>query len=91
VIAAALRTVEESGVEPDALVFTGDLADHGAPEEYQRLRALLEPSSTPARGARRAAGSRRACVPTCSSSAATPPRRSATPSTCGRSGGAATG
>ncbi len=47
VVAAALRTVEESGLTPDALVFTGDLADHGAPEEYRRLRALLAATSVP--------------------------------------------
>lgn len=45
VVAAALRAVEVSGLTPDALVFTGDLADHGAPEEYRRLRTLL--GSTP--------------------------------------------
>lgn len=47
VVAAALRTVEDAGVRPDALVLTGDLADHGAPEEYRRLRALLESTSLP--------------------------------------------
>jgi 3',5'-cyclic AMP phosphodiesterase CpdA len=48
VVAAALRTVEASGLPADALVFTGDLAEHGAPEEYRRLRALLDAVPTPA-------------------------------------------
>jgi 3',5'-cyclic-AMP phosphodiesterase len=43
VVAHALRIVEESGVRPDALVLTGDLADHGRPEEYERVRGLVAP------------------------------------------------
>jgi 3',5'-cyclic-AMP phosphodiesterase len=39
----ALQVVAESGLRPSALVFTGDLAEHGRPEEYRRLRALVEP------------------------------------------------
>jgi 3',5'-cyclic-AMP phosphodiesterase len=42
-VAHALQAVVDSGLRPAALLFTGDLADHGAPEEYQRLRALVEP------------------------------------------------
>jgi 3',5'-cyclic-AMP phosphodiesterase len=43
VVAHALRTVEDSGVRPDAVVLTGDLADHGRPEEYERVRGLVAP------------------------------------------------
>ena len=32
---------------PDAIVFTGDLADFGRPEEYEHLRRLLEPLPMP--------------------------------------------
>ncbi len=32
-----------SGVEPEALVFTGDLTDKGHPEAYARLRGIVEP------------------------------------------------
>lgn len=39
----ALRQLEDSGVRPEAIVFTGDLADLGEPEAYTRLRALVEP------------------------------------------------
>jgi len=39
----ALRQLEQSGVRPEALVFTGDLADLGEPDAYKRLRALVEP------------------------------------------------
>jgi 3',5'-cyclic AMP phosphodiesterase CpdA len=42
-LARALRAIEDSGVRPDALVFTGDLADHGEPDAYGRVRALVEP------------------------------------------------
>ena len=33
--------------EPDAIVFTGDTVQHGAPEEYARLRTLLAPLRAP--------------------------------------------
>lgn len=39
----ALAAVEESGVAPAALVFTGDLTDAGEPAAYRRLRELVEP------------------------------------------------
>ena len=42
-LARALATVEESGVRPAALLFTGDLADAGEPGAYERLRAIVEP------------------------------------------------
>jgi 3',5'-cyclic AMP phosphodiesterase CpdA len=42
-LARALTTVEESGVRPAALLFTGDLADAGEPGAYERLREIVEP------------------------------------------------
>lgn len=39
----ALAAIESSGVRPDALVFTGDLADHGEEDAYERIAALVEP------------------------------------------------
>ena len=41
-LARALEAIETSGIRPDALVFTGDLADHGESEAYDRIRALVE-------------------------------------------------
>jgi 3',5'-cyclic-AMP phosphodiesterase len=43
VLARTLVEIENSGVRPSALLFTGDLAEAGEPEAYQRLRALVEP------------------------------------------------
>lgn len=40
---ALLRRLEDSGLRPDALLLTGDLADRGEPEAYRRLRAMIEP------------------------------------------------
>jgi len=34
-----------SGARPEAIIFTGDLADAGQPEAYQRLRELVEPAA----------------------------------------------
>lgn len=42
-LAAALGRLEAGPVRPDALVFTGDLADLGEPDAYVRLRAAVEP------------------------------------------------
>jgi 3',5'-cyclic AMP phosphodiesterase CpdA len=42
-LARALAAIEASGVRPDALIFTGDLADHGESEAYARIRELVEP------------------------------------------------
>ncbi|QEW03684.1 phosphodiesterase [Microbacterium lushaniae] len=42
-LARALTAIEASGVRPDALVFTGDVADHGEDEAYARVRELVEP------------------------------------------------
>ncbi len=39
----ALTQLEASGAKPEAIVFTGDLADLGEPDAYTRLRALVEP------------------------------------------------
>lgn len=39
----ALAQIENSGVRPEAIVFTGDLADLGEPDAYARLRAMVEP------------------------------------------------
>jgi Icc protein len=39
----ALRQLQDSGVNPEAIVFTGDLADLGQPDAYKRLRAIVEP------------------------------------------------
>lgn len=39
----ALERLEASPVDPDAIVFTGDLADIGEPDAYRRLRAAVEP------------------------------------------------
>src|SRR5690606_4128246 len=42
-LARALDVIESSGVAPDAIVFTGDLADLGEPGVYRDLRSLVEP------------------------------------------------
>lgn len=39
----ALAQLESSALRPDAIVFTGDLADLGEPEAYRRLRSLVQP------------------------------------------------
>ena len=41
----ALAQLEQSGIRPEAIVFTGDLADLGEPDAYARLRALVEPAA----------------------------------------------
>jgi 3',5'-cyclic AMP phosphodiesterase CpdA len=33
-----------SGVRPEAVIFTGDLADKGEPEAYAKLRAIVDPA-----------------------------------------------
>lgn len=40
-----IRQLEHSGIGPDAIVFTGDLADLGEPEAYAQLRAIVEPAA----------------------------------------------
>ncbi|SDG96101.1 Calcineurin-like phosphoesterase [Leifsonia sp. 98AMF] len=42
---ALLAEVEASGGRPEAIVFTGDLADRGQPDAYARLRALVDPAA----------------------------------------------
>ena len=42
-LARALGAIEASGIAPDGVVFTGDLADLGEGEAYSDLRALVEP------------------------------------------------
>ncbi|GAA2247307.1 phosphodiesterase [Herbiconiux moechotypicola] len=37
--------LEASGGRPEAIVFTGDLADKGEPDAYARLRAIVEPAA----------------------------------------------
>jgi Icc protein len=38
-----LAELEGSAARPEAIVFTGDLADRGDPRAYEKLRALVEP------------------------------------------------
>lgn len=42
-LARAVAAIDESGIRPHALVFTGDLADFGEADAYERVRALVEP------------------------------------------------
>jgi Icc protein len=42
-LARALHQLERSGVRPEAIVVTGDLADLGEVDAYRRLRAELDP------------------------------------------------
>lgn len=43
----ALEAVHALEPRPTALVLSGDLADHGAPEEYRRLQGLLQDCEIP--------------------------------------------
>ncbi|KRA25785.1 3',5'-cyclic-nucleotide phosphodiesterase [Microbacterium sp. Root61] len=36
---------ENSNAKPEAIIFTGDLADTGRPDAYERLRAIVEPAA----------------------------------------------
>jgi 3',5'-cyclic AMP phosphodiesterase CpdA len=38
-----LHQLKHSGLRPDAIIFTGDLADQGEPDAYRKLRAVVEP------------------------------------------------
>ena len=40
-----LARLVESGLRPDALLMTGDMADRGDASSYRRLRALVEPAA----------------------------------------------
>lgn len=42
-LAELLAEVGQSGVRPDALIFTGDLTDKGEPDAYAALRDVVEP------------------------------------------------
>jgi len=42
---AAMAQLENSDVRPEAIVFTGDLADLGEPEAYERVKAIVEPAA----------------------------------------------
>ncbi len=42
-LARALEQLERSGTDPSAIVITGDLADLGEPDAYERLKAEIEP------------------------------------------------
>ena len=42
-LAQALAQLERSIAKPEAIVFTGDLADLGEPDAYVRLREIVEP------------------------------------------------
>ncbi|MGV8851818.1 MAG: phosphodiesterase [Rhodoglobus sp.] len=41
----ALAQLERSTAKPQAIVFTGDLADVGEPDAYVRLRSIVEPAA----------------------------------------------
>jgi len=41
----ALLQLEASGIRPEALVFTGDIADLGENDAYQRIRSIVEPAA----------------------------------------------
>lgn len=45
VLERALQAVAHTEVAPAALLFTGDLTEHGLAEEYRRLRSLVEPAA----------------------------------------------
>lgn len=44
-LAEAIAQLERSQLRPDAIVFTGDLADLGEPDAYDRLRDLVQPAA----------------------------------------------
>jgi len=46
-LARAVTAVNQLVPRPDVTIVTGDLVDHGEPEEYEHLRALLAPLSMP--------------------------------------------
>ncbi len=43
-VARTFAQLERSGMQPEAVVITGDLADLGEPEAYHRLKELVEPA-----------------------------------------------
>src|SRR5918912_4084419 len=46
-LAAAVETILALPLRPDALLISGDLADHGADAEYERVRELVAPVEAP--------------------------------------------
>jgi 3',5'-cyclic-AMP phosphodiesterase len=46
-LADTVRWIRTHGPQPDAVLVTGDLADHASDEEYERARELLEPLAAP--------------------------------------------
>src|ERR1700733_4410959 len=42
-LASIFEQIEGAKERPDAIVLSGDLADHGGAAEYDRLQALVEP------------------------------------------------
>ncbi|MEF2975849.1 phosphodiesterase [Subtercola sp. YIM 133946] len=40
-----LAELQASGARPEAIIFTGDLADKGDPKAYEKLRAMVEPAA----------------------------------------------
>jgi 3',5'-cyclic-AMP phosphodiesterase len=44
VLDQALRAVEQAGLRPAAVLFTGDLTESGTGAEYRRLRGLVDPA-----------------------------------------------
>lgn len=47
-LARAVAELNAHDPRPDVVLLTGDLTDHGGPEEYANLRALLAPLAVPA-------------------------------------------
>jgi 3',5'-cyclic AMP phosphodiesterase CpdA len=46
-LAETVDWIRAHGPEPDAVLVSGDLADHATDEEYEQVRALLEPLAAP--------------------------------------------
>ena len=44
-VARALEQLERSETRPEAIIITGDLADVGEPDAYERLKKLIEPAA----------------------------------------------
>lgn len=44
-LARAVAAIEASGIRPDGLIFTGDIADFGEGDAYARVRAIVEPAA----------------------------------------------
>ncbi|MFB0835929.1 phosphodiesterase [Arthrobacter halodurans] len=42
---AVFRELQDSGARPEALIFTGDIADTGDADAYARVRAIVEPAA----------------------------------------------